>query len=77
MNKGKIEQIAAPQDLYQRPATEYVATFIGLTNRLPGASNGDGPWSSLEELKNAHGHDHGNHGQGERVLDAFKYVLVE
>ncbi|RSX51324.1 ABC transporter ATP-binding protein [Bifidobacterium goeldii] len=40
MNKGKIEQIAAPQDLYQRPATEYVATFIGLTNRLPGASDG-------------------------------------
>lgn len=28
MNKGKIEQIAAPQNLYQRPATEYVATFI-------------------------------------------------
>lgn len=40
MNKGKIEQIAAPQDLYQRPATEYVATFIGLTNRLPGSSDG-------------------------------------
>jgi len=32
MNHGRIEQIAAPQDLYQRPATEYVATFIGLTN---------------------------------------------
>ena len=41
MNKGRIEQIATPIDLYQRPATEYVATFIGLTNRLPGASNGE------------------------------------
>ena len=41
MNNGRIEQIAAPLDLYQRPATEYVATFIGLTNRLPASSNGN------------------------------------
>ena len=40
MNHGRIEQIADPQTLYRRPATEYVATFIGLTNRLPGISNG-------------------------------------
>lgn len=41
MNHGRIEQINAPQTLYQRPSTEYVATFIGVTNRLPAASNGD------------------------------------
>ncbi|NEG40461.1 ABC transporter ATP-binding protein [Bifidobacterium dentium] len=40
MNHGRIEQIADPQTLYRRPETGYVATFIGLTNRLPGISNG-------------------------------------
>lgn len=40
MNHGRIEQIADPQTLYRRPETEYVATFIGLTNRLPGIPNG-------------------------------------
>ena len=40
MNHGRIEQIADPQTLYRRPETEYMATFIGLTNRLPGISNG-------------------------------------
>lgn len=36
MNKGSIEQIDAPTVLYQNPKTEYVASFIGLSNRLPG-----------------------------------------
>ncbi|MCH4210121.1 MAG: ABC transporter ATP-binding protein [Bifidobacterium sp.] len=40
MNHGRIEQIDAPKALYQRPASEYVATFIGLTNRLPGDCDG-------------------------------------
>jgi ABC-type Fe3+/spermidine/putrescine transport system ATPase subunit len=32
MNHGGIEQLAAPQDIYDRPATEFVAGFIGDTN---------------------------------------------
>src|SRR5262245_8950072 len=29
MNAGRVEQIGAPLDVYQRPATTFVATFIG------------------------------------------------
>lgn len=31
-NAGRIEQIAAPRDLYENPATPFVASFVGLTN---------------------------------------------
>ena len=31
-NRGKIEQIGSPQELYERPATEFVARFIGTAN---------------------------------------------
>ena len=34
MRAGNLEQLAAPQDLYARPATAFVADFVGLTNRL-------------------------------------------
>jgi spermidine/putrescine ABC transporter ATP-binding subunit len=44
MRQGRIEQIGAPQDLYDRPTSRYVADFIGETNLLPGvvAESGDG-----------------------------------
>ncbi len=35
-NKGKVEQIGTPFELYERPATRFVAGFIGETNFLPG-----------------------------------------
>jgi putative spermidine/putrescine transport system ATP-binding protein len=34
MNAGVLEQMAAPQEIYARPATLFVATFIGTMNRL-------------------------------------------
>jgi multiple sugar transport system ATP-binding protein len=39
MNKGKIEQVGSPMDIYRRPATKFVATFVGTPamNVLPGA----------------------------------------
>jgi spermidine/putrescine transport system ATP-binding protein len=44
MRQGRIAQIGAPRDLYDRPASRYVADFIGETNLLPGvvAESGDG-----------------------------------
>lgn len=35
MNGGRLEQLAAPAELYTRPATPFVAEFVGLHNRLP------------------------------------------
>ncbi|MEN2737112.1 ABC transporter ATP-binding protein [Microbacterium sp. X-17] len=36
MRAGAIEQIGTPEELYHRPATAFVAEFVGLTNRMPG-----------------------------------------
>lgn len=36
MNNGRIEQFSTPQELYDNPATEYVANFIGSLNRIEG-----------------------------------------
>jgi putative spermidine/putrescine transport system ATP-binding protein len=35
-NRGRIEQIGTPEELYDRPATRFVASFIGDTNLLSG-----------------------------------------
>jgi putative spermidine/putrescine transport system ATP-binding protein len=35
-NKGRIEQVGAPADVYERPATRFVAGFVGTSNLLRG-----------------------------------------
>ena len=41
MSAGRLEQIAPPAELYDRPRTPFVAEFVGLTNRIPAtATNG-------------------------------------
>ena len=37
MNSGRIEQLGAAQEVYSRPATEFVASFIGRGNLLAGS----------------------------------------
>jgi len=42
MNGGRIEQLGEPAELYERPATEFVANFLGVSNLLPGTVENGG-----------------------------------
>jgi putrescine transport system ATP-binding protein len=48
MEKGKIVQIAPPSELYERPATRFVAEFVGRVNLIPRAEGG---WLALRPEK--------------------------
>ncbi len=45
MNAGRIEQVASPQEIYDRPATRFVADFVGRSAILPAERNEDGSLS--------------------------------
>jgi iron(III) transport system ATP-binding protein len=42
LQAGRIEQVASPQELYHRPATRFVAAFVGAADFLPGEVTGQG-----------------------------------
>ena len=42
MRAGRLEQCAEPAVLYDRPATPFVAEFVGTMNRLPGVTEAEG-----------------------------------
>jgi len=42
MNQGRIEQVADPEEVYERPASTFVAGFIGVSNLMPGVVKGTG-----------------------------------
>lgn len=46
MNRGRYEQLADPESLYERPTTRFVAGFLGVSNLLPGMITGhDGDYA--------------------------------
>ncbi len=47
MREGRLEQVAAPSELYARPATVFVAEFVGTMNRIPGDYHGEDEVSVL------------------------------
>ena len=53
MRNGRIEQLGAPSDLYERPRTEFVAGFLGVSNLLDATVVGRG--GPLAEVQLADG----------------------
>jgi putative spermidine/putrescine transport system ATP-binding protein len=64
MSRGKLEQIAAPDELYDHPATAFVAEFVGVMNRIPGEMAAGGMVTVLDSTcpvqgQGAHGAEDG------------------
>ena len=50
MNAGRIEQTGTPTEIYERPATVFVATFIGRTNRVAATVVASGAEGSMLDV---------------------------
>lgn len=48
MNQGRLEQLGSAEDLYQRPASRFVATFIGKCNLIEGRTTAPGCFESRD-----------------------------
>jgi spermidine/putrescine transport system ATP-binding protein len=48
MNDGVVEQVAEPEEVYGRPATTFVAGFIGVSNLMPGRVREAGEQGEVE-----------------------------
>jgi iron(III) transport system ATP-binding protein len=59
MNEGRIVEMGPPEELYRRPRTRFVATFIGLANILEGRAIGPDSGGKIVEL-----------GGGQRIVVA-------
>jgi iron(III) transport system ATP-binding protein len=63
MRDGTIEQLGTPREIYERPATRFVARFVGFENVLPGRVQDRRPGAIAVDLDGAGGrlwcdHDH-------------------
>jgi spermidine/putrescine transport system ATP-binding protein len=48
MNRGHVEQIGDPEEVYDRPSTTFVAGFIGVSNLMPGVIRKSGKTGEVE-----------------------------
>ena len=80
MEVGQIAQAGRPNDIYERPATRFVADFIGLTNFVPAVvkqSGGDGRWIVTSDLGEQICTSDRDHAPGDAVLLAIRPERVQ
>jgi spermidine/putrescine transport system ATP-binding protein len=82
MNRGVVEQVSDPESVYERPATTFVAGFIGVSNLMPGeviSANGGGAQLRLDAGPTVNTPQSGGATSGERahaVVRPEKLVLT-
>ena len=47
MSGGRVEQAGTPREIYEEPATEFVADFLGVSNLLTASASADGDGCAL------------------------------
>jgi spermidine/putrescine transport system ATP-binding protein len=70
MNRGVVQQVSDPETVYERPATTFVAGFIGVSNLMPGevvSANGAGAQLMLDAGPTVRTHESGGASVGERA----------
>jgi len=82
MNRGRIEQVGRPREVYDRPRTRFVAQFLGLCNLIAGrAEGGDGLWMRLTTtagpLRAASPRHHDSPPNGQHVTLAIRPERVK
>jgi len=80
MESGRVAQMGSPSDIYERPATRFVADFIGLTNFVPAvvkAGAGNGRWIVTCALGEQTCVSDREHTEGESVLLAIRPERVQ
>jgi ABC-type Fe3+/spermidine/putrescine transport system ATPase subunit len=48
MDQGRIAQIGTPRELYRRPASRFVADFVGKVSFVPVTRDGSGAWRAAD-----------------------------
>ncbi len=55
LNGGRLEQVGAPEVVFERPASRFVADFLGRSDFLPGTINSDGVLTEIGRMPQSSG----------------------